>query len=198
MLFGPQQLSSTKVEKNRHFPKRLVHGFCQKVDVFFICFFFLSQKSQKERFFDILDRKEYFLDLKSELLKKSKKSTFCKGVSPWFFSKNRPFSYMFFLTKKSQKERFFDILDRNECFLDLKSEVLKRSKKSTFCKRVSPWFLSKNRLFSYMFFFQPKKPERNIFFSFWIVKNAFQTRKVKFQQSKKNRHFAKGLVHGFC
>ena len=125
--------------------------FLKKSTFFFKLF--LSQKGQKERFFDILDRKECFLDLKSEVLKKSKKSTFCKGVSPWFFSKNRPFSYMFFLTKKSQKERFFDILDRNECFLDLKSEVLKRSKKSTFCKRVSPWFLSKNRLFSYMFFF---------------------------------------------
>ena len=139
--------------KKSTFSKAISPWFLSKSRRFFHMFFFLSQKSQKERFFDILDRKEYFLDLKSELLKKSKKSTFCKGVSPWFFSKNRPFSYMFFLTKKSQKERFFDILDRNECFLDLKSEVLKRSKKSTFCKRVSPWFLSKNRLFSYMFFF---------------------------------------------
>ena len=52
-------------------------------------------------------------------------------------------------------------------------------------------FIKKSTVFLYVFF-QPKKPERNIFFSFWIVKNAFQTRKVKFQESKKNRHFAKG------
>ena len=160
--------------------------------------FLFQQKSHKETFFDILDRKQSFLDLKSEVLTNSKKiDIFQRGQSMVFLKKSTFFLYVF-LTKKSQKERFFDILDRNECFLDLKSEVLKRSKKSTFCKRVSPWFLSKNRLFSYMFFFQPKKPERNIFFSFWIVKNAFQTRKVKFQQSQKNRHFAKGLVHGFC
>ena len=38
---------------------------------------------------------------------KSKQSVFCKGVSPWFLSKNRPFSYMFFFSKKSQKETFF-------------------------------------------------------------------------------------------
>ena len=66
---------------------------------------------QKKTFFDILDRKECFLDLKSEILKKSKKSTFGKGVSPWFFWKNRAFLYLFFMSKKGQKESFFDIFD---------------------------------------------------------------------------------------
>ena len=135
--------------------------FVKKTDLFLICFF-LSKKSKKETFFDILDRKECFLDLKSEVLKKSRKSTFCKGVSPWFLSKNRPFSYMFFLSKKSQKQTLFDILDTKEWFLDLKNEVLTKSRKSTFCKGVSPWFLSKNPPFSYVFFEQ-KKPERNSF-----------------------------------
>ena len=74
--------------------------------------FFLSKQSKKETYFDILDIKECFLDLKGETLVKSKKSPFCKGVSPWFLSKNRPFSDMFFLSKESQKETFFDILDR--------------------------------------------------------------------------------------
>ena len=44
--------------------------------------------------------------------KKSRKSTFCKGVCPWFLSKNPPFSYLFFLSEKSQKQTVFDILDR--------------------------------------------------------------------------------------
>ena len=125
--------------------------------------FFLGKKSQKETIFDILESKECFLHLKSKVLKKSKKSTFFKTFSPCFLSKNRPFSHMFFLAKKSQKETFFDILDSKECFLDLKSEVLKKSKKSAFCKGFSPWFLSKNRPFSHMFFFEQKRPERNIF-----------------------------------
>ena len=72
----------------------------------------LSKESKKETFFDILDSKECFLDLKSEVLKNSKKSAFCKRVSLWFLSKNRPFSYMFFFRKKSQKQTFFDIMDR--------------------------------------------------------------------------------------
>ena len=33
----------------------IFHGFCQKFDLFII--FFLNKKSQKETFFDILDRK---------------------------------------------------------------------------------------------------------------------------------------------
>ena len=78
------------------------------------------------------------------------------------FVKKSTFSLSVLLSKESQKETFFDLLDRKEFFLDLKAEVLTQSKKSTFCKGVSPWFLLKNRLFSHMFFFQQKKPERNI------------------------------------
>ena len=118
-----------------------------------MCFFF-SKKSQKETVYHILDRKECFFDLKSEVLKKSSK---------WFLSKNRPFSYMFFLSKKSQKQTVFDILDTKECFLDLRSEVLTKSRKSTFCKGVSPWFLSKNRPFSYMFFLSKKSQKQTVF-----------------------------------
>ena len=110
---------------------------------------FFSKESQKETFLDILKRKECFLSLKSEVLKKWKKSKFCKGVSPQFLPKNRPFSHRFLSSKKSEKETCFDILDTKECCLDLKSEVLKKWKKSTICKEVSPWFLSKNRPFSH-------------------------------------------------
>ena len=139
--------------------------------------FFLSKKSQKQTVFDILDTKEWFLDLKSEVLTKSRKSPFCEGVSPWFLSKNRPFSYIFFiLSKKSKKQTVFDILDRKECFLDLKSEVLRNWKKSKCCKGVSPWFLSKNRPFFHMFFLA-KKARNKHFLIFWIEKNALYTTK---------------------
>ena len=53
---------------NRYFAEGLVHGFCQKIDLFLIFLFW--KKSQKEAFSDILDSKEYFLDLKSEVLAK--------------------------------------------------------------------------------------------------------------------------------
>ena len=82
---------------------------------------------------------------------------------------------MSFLSKKSQKQTVFDILDKKEWFLDLKTEVLKKSRKSTFFKGVSPWFLSKNRHFPYMFFFLAKKARNKQFLIFWIQKNAFST-----------------------
>ena len=122
-VFGTQKWSSHKVEKNRHFAKGLVHGFCQKINLFLICFFW-AKKSRKKHFFYILDRKECFLDYKREVLKNFHKSTFWKRVSPWFFLKNGRFPNLFFWAKKARKKHFFYILGSKECFLDLKSEVL--------------------------------------------------------------------------
>ena len=158
--------------------------------------FFLSKNSQKKTVFDILENKEYFLDLKSEIPEKSKKSIFCKGVSPWFLSKNRPFSYMNFLSKKSQKQTVFDILDRKECFLDLKSEILKKSTKSTFCKGVSPWFLSKNRPFSYMFFFS-KKSQKQTVFDILDGKESFLDLKSEVLKKSKKSSFCKRVSPWF-
>ena len=50
-----------KSPKNRKFAKGLVHGFYQKIDVFLMCVFF-GKSSLKGYFFDILNRKECFLD----------------------------------------------------------------------------------------------------------------------------------------
>ena len=93
---------------------------------------FLGKTSQKRSFFDILNRKECFLEQKSEVLKKSRKSKFAKGVSPWLCQKNCYFSHLCFLGKTSQKKSFFDIPDIKEWFLDQKSEDLKKSKNSNF------------------------------------------------------------------
>ena len=76
-----------------------MHGFWQKFDLLFICFF-LSKQSKKETYFDILDSKECFFDLKSEVLKNSKKWTFCQGV-------NRPFSHLCFFPEKNATNKHF-------------------------------------------------------------------------------------------
>ena len=52
------------------------------------------------------------------------------------FVKNSTFFlYVLFFSKKSQEERFFDILDTKECLLDLKKEVLTKSKKIDILQR---------------------------------------------------------------
>ena len=98
------------------------------------------------------------------------------------FLKKSTFSLSVLLSKESQKETFFDQLDR-------KVKFSQSRKKSTFCKGVSPWFLSKNWPFSHMLFFSKKKGRKKHFLIFWIEKNAFQTWKVKFLKSRKNRAF---------
>ena len=187
-------------QKSEVLQKSRKSTFCKGVSPFFLSknrpfsyMFFLSKNSQKKTVFDILENKEYFLDLKSEIPQKSKKSIFCKGVSPWFLSKNRPFSYMNFLSKNSQKQKVFDILDRKECFLDLKSEVLKKSRKSTFCKGVSPWFLSKNRPFSNMFFFFSKTSQKQTVFEILDRKECFLDQKSEVLQKSRKSTFCKGV-----
>ena len=98
-----------------------------------------------------------------KLLVKPKKSAFCKGLVHGFIQKIGLFLVCFFLSKKSQKETFFDILDRKKFFLDQKRKVLKNSKKSTFCKGVSPWFLSKTRRHCYKIFFEQKWKKESFF-----------------------------------
>ena len=116
---------------------------------------FLDKLSKKSLVFYVLGRKECCLHQKSEVLKKSEKSKFVKGVSPWFLWKNRMFFHSYFLGKLSQKRLLFDILDRKECFSDQKSEVLKKFKKSKISKAVSPCFFFKNsNIFSWVLFGQ--------------------------------------------
>ena len=62
----------------------------------FFQLFFLGNVERENVFFDILERKNACLGYKNNKLKKSKNSHFCKGVNPWFWSKNANFSNFFF------------------------------------------------------------------------------------------------------
>ena len=151
MLFTPKKESSSKI-----------HGFCQQIDLFLICFL-LSKKSQKKTFLNILDSKDNFLDLKSKVLKTLKNRHFAKGLVYGVRQTIDLFLICFFFSKKSQNEKLFNILEKKEYLLDLKSETLAKSKQWTFCKGVSPWFLTKLRPSSYICFVEHTKQERNTF-----------------------------------
>ena len=101
--------------------------FCQKMTLFIICVF--GQISPEKSVLGIQIKNECFLDKE-----KSKTSIFSKEFSPWFLSKKRTFYHLCFLGESSQKRSFFDILDKKECFLDQKNEVLKMFKISKFGK----------------------------------------------------------------
>ena len=59
--------------------------------------FFLANIGQENVFYDILDRKNAFVDCKNKKLKKLRNWHFWKRVNPWFWSKNDHFSNFLFL-----------------------------------------------------------------------------------------------------
>ena len=76
--------------------------------------------------FNIMDRKEYFLDQKGEASKTSEKSSFSKRLVRVFIKKSSLLPCWFFRQTKA-KRSFSNILDRKEYFLEQKSEVSKTS-----------------------------------------------------------------------
>ena len=115
--------------------------------------FFLGNIGQKNVFYDILERKDAFLDYKNKNLKNSKNCHFSKEVNPWFWSKNGHFFYFFFGII-CQKSVFYDILEWKKAFLRYKNKKFKKWKNWHFSKGVNPWFWSKNGHFVNFFFRQ--------------------------------------------
>ena len=117
----------------------------------FFQLFFLGNIGQENVFYDILEQKNAFVLYKNNKFQKSKNWHFCKGVNPWFWSKNGHFSNFFFLGNTGQENVFYDILERENAFLDYKKKKFKKSKYWHFRNGVNPWFWSKNGHFSNFF-----------------------------------------------
>ena len=79
--------------------------------------FLLGNIGQENVFYDILGRKNTFLDCKKKKLKKSKNWHFSKGVNVCFRSKNGVFSNFFSLGNIGQEKVFYDILELKNVFL---------------------------------------------------------------------------------
>ena len=95
----------SKKSKNWHFWKGVNSWFWSKNGHFSI-FFFLSNLGQENVFYDILERKNAFLDYKNTKKEKSKNRHFSQGVIPWFWSKKGHFSNFFFKGNLDQKNVF--------------------------------------------------------------------------------------------
>ena len=103
-----------------------------------------------------------------------------------------PFCQLFFLGNLGQENVFYDIIEQKNIFLGCKKKKFKKSKNWHFCKRVNPWFWSKNGHFSNSFFLGNTGQE-NDFYDILDRKNAFLGyKKNKFKKSK-NWHFSKGV-----
>ena len=113
----------------------------------------LGNLGHENVFYDTLEQKNNFLGYKKRKLKQSNNGHFCKGVSPWFWSKSGNFSNCFLLGNIGQGNVFCYILERKNNFPGYKNRKLKMSKNGHFSKVFSPWFWSKIRHFSNCFFF---------------------------------------------
>ena len=107
---------------------------------------FLSNISQENVSYNILERKITFLGYKNKKFKKSKNWQFSKAVNSWFWSKNGLF-FNFFLGNVGKENVFYDILEEKNAFLDYKKKKFKKSKNWHFSKGVNPWFWSRNSNF---------------------------------------------------
>ena len=134
------------------FPKRLTHGFGPKLAIFPTALF--RQYKPGKCLLRYSRTKKRFVNQKNKKFKKSKNWHFCRGVNPWFRSKNGPFSNFVFLSNKGFENVFYEILERKNAFLGYKNNKLRKSKNWHFSKGVNPWFWSNNGRFSIFFFFE--------------------------------------------
>ena len=144
----------------------------------FFQLFFLGNIGQENVFYDILERKNTFLDYKNKKFKKSKNWHFSKGVNPWFWSKKSHFSNFYVLGNAGQKHVCYDILKRKNAFLDYQNKKFKNSKNWHFSSGVNQRFRSKNGHF-FNFYFLGNRCQENLFYDILKRKNAFLDYKNK-------------------
>ena len=105
------------------------------------------------------------------------------------------FLYVFFSAKKAKKNHFFIFCIEKNAFQTKKEKFYKILKNRHFAKGLVHGFCPKIGLFLVSFFFN-KKARKKHFLIFWIERKFFGPQKWSFHKVEKNRHFAKGLVHG--
>ena len=107
------QKTPYKAIKTRSSKSRIIAIFANGVNpwfwpknAYFSNFFFLGNICQENVFYDILERRNAFLDYKNKKFKKSKNYRFSKRVNLWFLYKNGHFSNFFFQAIQARKISF--------------------------------------------------------------------------------------------
>ena len=99
---------------------------------------------------------------------------------------------MFILGNVGQENVFYNILERENSFLDYKNKNFKKSKNWHFSKGVNPWSWSKNGHFGNLFILGNVGQE-NVFYNILERENAFLGYKNKKLKKSKNWHISKGF-----
>ena len=118
---------------------------------FFQRFFFLGNIGKENVFYDILQRKNAFLAIKTSSSKSPKIEIFQKGLTHGFGPKKWPFFQLLFFGNIGKENVFYHILQRKNAFQGYKNNKFKNSKNWDFSKGVKLCFWSKNGHFSNFF-----------------------------------------------
>ena len=153
--------------------------------------FFYRNYVRKNRFFDILDRKQKLQDEEIHVLRRAKNGHFLKGLVHGLCPKIELFHSGVFHRNHIRKDRFL-YCGKNRMILSRKNWSFKKgSKNGHFLKGLLHGVLSKNRTFSYRRFSQK-----------FFQKTYWYCRKKRMILSGKNWSFKKGqkidIFHGFC
>ena len=160
-------------------------------------FFFLGNIGQENVFYDILERKNDFLDYKDKKFKKSKNSQFFKGVNPRFWSNNGHISNFIFFRQYRPRKCLLRYSRMKKRLSRLQNKEVQKVKKNWhFSKGVNPWFWYKNGRCS-NFFFLGNIGQENVFYHILELKNHFLVYKDKKFKKSKNWHFFKGVNQSF-
>ena len=107
-----------------------------------------------------------------------------------------PFFQLFFYSIQATKMSFTIFQKEKTPFQGIKTSSLKARKIDIFPKGLTQAFGQKNGHFS-NFSVLGNKSRENVFYYILERKNAFLRYKNKKSKQSKNRHFSKGLTHGF-
>ena len=172
---------SPKIRITDIFPKGLTQGFGPKMAIFQL--FFLGNRSQKNVFYNIVEKKNGFLGYKNKKIKQSKNSHFSKGVNPWFWSKNGHFSKFFFLIIEARKMSFTILQNKKTLFQAIRTRSSKSPKIDIFAKGITHGFGPKMAIFPTFFF--GNRGQENVSYDILQQKPAFLGNKnKKFKKSK--------------
>ena len=117
---------SSRRRKIDFFPKGLTHGFAPKM-ADFQTFFLQAIQARKMSFTILYNEKTPYQAINTRSLKSRKIDVFPKWLTDDFGPKMPIFPF-FFLGNRCQENVFYDILERENAFLDYKKKNFKKSK----------------------------------------------------------------------
>ena len=167
--------SSLKSRKIDIFPKGLTHAFGPKMADFPT--FCLGNIGHENVYYDILERKNAFLDYKRTRSKSRKIDIFPKGLTHVFGQNMAFFPFFFFQAIQARKMSFTIFQNEKTSYQAIKTRSLKRRKMDIFPKGLTHDFGPKMAIFPSFFFSTIEARKMSI--------TIFQNEKTPFQSIKR-------------